>query len=74
MRWRSEWWGTMLVAENEDDKQMLSMLMGKLPLKPREDETYEGGEMEMKTGKEMLEETDLFPEPKEDELYLVFHR
>ena len=48
MRWQSYWWGTVLLADDDRDLEVLAALKAVLPEKA--DSHYESGTMETKTG------------------------
>jgi len=45
MKWRTHWWGIVLVAEDDDDKVLLQQLLDKLPEKAylSYDQAVDGG-------------------------------
>lgn len=48
MKWQAKWWGILLVAETEDDKQMLRQLCERLP--EEAEIAYEDGDRELYEG------------------------
>ena len=47
MKWKADWWGITVDAENEADNALIDKLDKSLDANPIE--TYDGGELEFKT-------------------------
>lgn len=45
MRWHAAWWGTVIVAETDDDEDLLKRLHASLPEKAHV--AYENGQLEV---------------------------
>jgi hypothetical protein len=45
MKWKAEWWGITVIAENEDDNILIDKMTESLPVLP--EETYDGGEIKI---------------------------
>ena len=50
MKYGASWWGTWLIAEDEEDKTLLKQVRQRLPIDARGG--YENGEVEFKSGAE----------------------
>lgn len=45
MKWKTNWWGVTLWAENAEDADLIRKLVDRLPNEPVE--SYEGGDLEI---------------------------
>ena len=50
MRWKSAWWGVTIIAESDEDKELLDTLASRLPEEISLFDRYEDGEMTKETG------------------------
>ncbi len=44
MKWKADWWGITLTAENTEDADLVRKLAERLSVEP--EETYDGGKLE----------------------------